>query len=136
MTRERWRRIEDLYGAVLKLEPARREGFLAEACGTDQELLSSMRSLLARHLSATNLQDQSAWVGGEALSAAESIITAGAQLGPYKISGPIGAGGMGQVFRATDTRLGRSVAIKISQEKFSDRFEREARVIEIGRAHV
>ena len=129
MTPERWRRIEDLYDSALKLEPARREGFLREACGTDQELLGSMRSLLARHLSVANLQDQSAWVGGEALSAAESIISAGTQLGPYKISGPIGAGGMGQVFRATDTRLGRSVAIKISQEKFSDRFEREARVI-------
>jgi Tol biopolymer transport system component len=129
MTPERWRRIEDLYGSALKLEPDRREGFLREACGTDQELLGSLRSLLARHLSVANLQDQSAWVGGEALAAADSIISAGAQLGPYKISGPIGAGGMGQVFRATDTRLGRSVAIKISQEKFSDRFEREARAI-------
>ena len=113
----------------MKLEPERREGFLREACGTDQELLGSMRSLLARHLSVANLQGQSAWGGGEAPSAADSIISAGAQLGPYKISGPIGAGGMGQVFRATDTRLGRSVAIKISHEKFSDRFEREARVI-------
>ena len=88
-----------------------------------------MRSLLARHLSAVNSKDQSAWAGVEETPAADSIISAGAQLGPYKISGPIGAGGMGQVFRATDTRLGRSVAIKISQERFSDRFEREARVI-------
>ncbi len=88
-----------------------------------------MMSLLASHLSGTNSQEQSAWVGGGATSATESIIRAGTQLGPYKISGPIRAGGMGQVFRATDTRLGRSVAIKISQEKFSDRFEREARAI-------
>src|SRR5581483_3412346 len=129
MTAEGWRRIEDLYNSALKLEPARREGFLREACGSDKELLSSMRSLLARHLSAVGAEEVSGPVHGEALSAADSIITAGSQLGPYKISGPIGAGGMGQVFRATDTRLGRSVAIKISQERFSDRFEREARTI-------
>jgi eukaryotic-like serine/threonine-protein kinase len=53
----------------------------------------------------------------------------GTQLGPYLIEGPLGAGGMGEVFRARDTRLGRAVAIKFSNEKFSDRFEREARAI-------
>lgn len=53
----------------------------------------------------------------------------GQRLGPYEIVAPIGAGGMGQVYEARDTRLGRTVAIKISQEEFSDRFEREARTI-------
>ena len=47
----------------------------------------------------------------------------------YKIEGLLGAGGMGQVYRPTDTRLGRKVAIKISTERFSGRFEREARAI-------
>jgi len=51
------------------------------------------------------------------------------QLGPYKIEGPLGTGGMGQVFRAIDTRLGRSVALKVIPERFSERFEREARAI-------
>src|SRR4051812_28475457 len=51
------------------------------------------------------------------------------QFGPYQVLGPIGKGGMGQVFRGLDTRLGRSVAIKTSNERFSDRFEREARAI-------
>jgi|SRR5580658_4617865 serine/threonine protein kinase len=54
---------------------------------------------------------------------------AGTQLGPYKILATIGAGGMGEVYKARDTRLDRDVAIKVSQEKFSDRFEREARSI-------
>ncbi|MBZ5636240.1 MAG: serine/threonine-protein kinase [Acidobacteriia bacterium] len=54
---------------------------------------------------------------------------AGTHLGPYRIESPLGAGGMGQVFRARDTRLGRAVAIKVSNAKFSDRFEREARAI-------
>jgi serine/threonine protein kinase len=50
-------------------------------------------------------------------------------LGPYRIDALIGKGGMGEVYRGTDTRLGRSVAIKVSAREFSDRFEREARAI-------
>src|SRR6266705_1308590 len=53
----------------------------------------------------------------------------GAKLGPYEILSRIGAGGMGQVWKARDTRLDRSVAIKISAAKFSERFQREARAI-------
>src|SRR5438128_4826337 len=55
--------------------------------------------------------------------------SASKMLGPYEIIEPIGAGGMGEVWKARDTRLGREVAIKISSEKFSDRFEREARAV-------
>ena len=54
-------------------------------------------------------------------------MTPGTKLGPYEILAPIGAGGRGEVYRARDTRLGRDVAMKISSETFSDRFEREAR---------
>ena len=56
-------------------------------------------------------------------------LSAGTRLGPYEILAPIGAGGMGEVYRARDPRLGRDVAIKISAERFSDRFEREARAV-------
>jgi serine/threonine protein kinase len=62
-------------------------------------------------------------------------LTAGSKLGPYEILSPLGAGGMGEVFRARDTRLGRDVAVKIFPERFSgrpelrERFEREARTI-------
>ncbi len=56
-------------------------------------------------------------------------LTSGAQLGPYKIEAPLGAGGMGQVYKARDMRLDRHVAIKISTEQFTNRFEREARAI-------
>jgi serine/threonine protein kinase len=56
-------------------------------------------------------------------------LTPGSKLGPYEILEPIGAGGMGEVFRARDTRLNRDVAVKVSAERFSERFDREARVI-------
>src|SRR5215472_1926692 len=56
-------------------------------------------------------------------------LSAGTTLGPYEILAPIGAGGMGEVYRATDTRLHREVAVKVCVERFSERFEREARAI-------
>src|SRR5262249_4054245 len=56
-------------------------------------------------------------------------LSVGDRLGPYEILAQIGAGGMGEVWKARDTRLDRTVAIKISKEKFSERFEREARAV-------
>jgi eukaryotic-like serine/threonine-protein kinase len=56
-------------------------------------------------------------------------LSAGDKLGPYEILAPIGKGGMGEVWKARDSRLDRTVAIKVSKEQFSDRFEREARAI-------
>src|ERR1700720_2614421 len=53
----------------------------------------------------------------------------GDKLGPYEILAPIGAGGMGEVYRSRDPRLNRDVAIKVSRERFSERFEREAKTI-------
>src|SRR5438034_870602 len=70
-------------------------------------------------------------------------LDAGARLGPYEIVSPIGAGGMGEVYRATDTRLGRTVAIKVLPAHLStapevrERFEREARAISsLSHAHI
>src|ERR1700688_1818348 len=56
-------------------------------------------------------------------------LTIGSRLGPYEIVSPLGKGGMGEVWRARDPRLNRDVAIKISAQQFTDRFEREARAI-------
>jgi len=56
-------------------------------------------------------------------------MTTGDKLGPYEITALLGKGGMGEVYRATDTRLQRDIAIKVSAEKFTDRFERKARAV-------
>jgi serine/threonine protein kinase len=64
-------------------------------------------------------------------------MTPGERLGPYEILAPLGAGGMGEVYRARDTRLNREVAVKVSAEKFSDRFEVEARAIaQLNHPHI
>src|SRR5262249_20154884 len=56
-------------------------------------------------------------------------LCAGTRLGPYEILTPLGAGGMGEVYRARDPRMGREVAIKISAQRYTDRFEREVRAV-------
>jgi serine/threonine protein kinase len=118
-----WRQLEELYQAALELPAAERNALLERA---DPQLRAKVEAMLAQSGSAL---DRPAWERAAMLDATKTILTAGAQFGPYRIEHSIGAGGMGQVFRATDTRLDRPVAIKISNRAFNDRFEREARAI-------
>jgi Tol biopolymer transport system component len=129
VTRERWRQIEELYQAALTLSPAERAALLERA---DPELRATVASILDKESdpAAESLSlDRPAWEGHESLLATVSLVSLGAQLGPYRIEQEIGKGGMGSVFRATDTRLNRTVAIKISAVHFTERFEREAKAI-------
>jgi serine/threonine protein kinase/tetratricopeptide (TPR) repeat protein len=116
MDPERWRKIEGLYQAALKAAPEERAALLQQA---DPELRGEVEALLAE--------------GSDALDSTVTQLGAGLQIGPYRIEAPIGAGGMGEVFRARDTRLQRTVAIKMLRGQSSadpatrERFQREAR---------
>ncbi len=107
MLPERWRQIERLYRESLNHSPSERAIFLAEACGGDAELLREVETLVAQETAPS-----SAWEVTAHREAPARELQAGGQVGPYKLEAAIGAGGMGQVFRAVDTRLRRTVAIK------------------------
>ena len=126
MTPERFRQIEQLYHAARERSAGERAALLAQ---TDPELRREIESLLGQP--GGGLLDQPAIQNAPKLPEDSSVteLIAGSSLGPYRIEGKLGEGGMGEVFRAVDTRLGRAVAVKITREQFSARFEREARTI-------
>ena len=124
MTLERFQQIEELYHAAREKTAEERAALLAEA---DPELRREVESLLAQRAGGEFLERHAIENSPQLLE--DSTLTAGACLGPYRIESKLGEGGMGQVFRAVDTRLGRAVAVKITQKQFIERFEREARAI-------
>jgi Tol biopolymer transport system component/predicted Ser/Thr protein kinase len=123
MTPERWQKLEGLYEAVKDLSPAERVARLKDS---DPDLRQAVEAILAQDGSAL---EHPAWEGHASLLNTATVFSAGMLLGPYKIERKIGEGGMGEVYRATDTRLARAVAIKTCREEFSERFQREARAI-------
>src|SRR6516162_5253834 len=125
---ERWQQIESLFQEALERDPAERNAWLREACQGDSDLRREVASLLASHQAAA---DSKPWAAAAAAKLIDSpaSLEPGQCLGPYRIESFLAAGGMGEVYRATDTRLNRAVAIKVCAARFSERFEREARVI-------
>jgi eukaryotic-like serine/threonine-protein kinase len=127
MTPERFQRIEELYHAAREGTAEERAALLAQ---TDPELRLEIESLLAHHTGGELLDQPAMQNSAEPLDESTTgIFISGACLGPYRIESKLGEGGMGKVFRAIDTRLGRAVAIKTTREQFNARFEREARAI-------
>src|SRR4029079_7204763 len=129
MTPERFQQIEKLYKAACEGTAEERAALLAQ---TDPELRRELESLLAQRTGGEFL-DRPAIQNSPELpddaTVTKTSVGVGLLLGPYRIEGKLGEGGMGEVFRAIDTRLGRAVALKTTHERFSERFEREARAI-------
>src|SRR5687767_1523684 len=132
MTPERWRQITELFhGAVAIGDAAARDAYLQAACNDDPSLRAEIDSLLAAQPHPTSSIDGP--IPQEVSGA--TLLVLGTTLGPYRVEGLVGSGGMGEVYRARDTRLGRTVALKIlpthlrSKPQLLARFEREARVI-------
>ena len=122
MTPDRLQQIEDLYHSVREASAERRVALLT---GADPNLRREVESLLARQNDDIILDRTASLTEDPTVT----LLNAGVLLGPYQVESKLGEGGMGEVFRAVDTRLGRPVAIKLVHERFNARFEREARAI-------
>jgi serine/threonine protein kinase len=126
MTPERWAKVRDVLGQVLELESEKRSQFLDDACANDTSLRGEVESLLSSDESARSSFLQSPPTPPAAL-------IKGTKLGDYEIVSLVGSGGMGEVYRARDTKLKREVAIKVLPAYWSrdpdrlQRFELEAR---------
>lgn len=134
---ERWQQVEKLYHASLERDVEGRAAFLAQACAGDDSLRREVESLLAYEERAENFIESPALeVAAKVMAKNQSdTVIAGNTLNQYKIISPIGAGGMGEVYLASDTRLERRVALKFLPAHFTQdkehlrRFEQEARAV-------
>jgi serine/threonine protein kinase len=138
MTPSEWSRLKEVLAAALSIPDSDRDRFLSQACRGDEGLRRKAESLLAESESAANFLEAPAL--GEAIAILEETegrnhtpaLSVGDRLGRYEILAPLGAGGMGEVYRARDSKLKREVAVKVlpadvagDQERLA-RFEREA----------
>ena len=128
MSAPAWSDLEALFHEALACPAAERVAVLAERCAGRPELRVQVEAMLRAHDEARGALDVSAMT-------THAQLAHGTRLGAYEIVGPLGAGGMGEVYRATDTNLGRQVAIKVLPDTFAHdpdrlaRFEREAKTL-------
>jgi eukaryotic-like serine/threonine-protein kinase len=125
-----WDRVKEVFHAAMERPPEERAGFVRAACGEADGIRQEVESLLRAHEAAGPFAE------GSPLDVLDhAVLEPGDRLGPYEIVAPRKRGGMGEVYKARDTRLGRDVAIKVLPAVVADdpaaraRFEREARAI-------
>ena len=140
LTTDHWLRVKELFSGALALPSSERAPYLSASCHDEPEIRREVESLLISYDTAGTFLEQpiasvqALMASGLVEGIATSLVT-GDRLGPYEILEPIGAGGMGEVYRARDTRLGRVVALKTLRRRVAldsearQRFEREARTI-------
>lgn len=133
MIPERWQQVASIYEGALERTEEERGVFLDEACAGDLMLRHEIDTLLVQERAASPL-DSPVWIPDNLIVQPTSL-AAGTCIGVYRIEGILGAGGMGEVYRAHDTKLGRGVALKVLPEIFASdpkrraRFQREAQVL-------
>jgi len=134
LTAERWQKIKALFHAALERAATERAAFLDEACIGDGALRNEVATLIAAHEQPDPFIDGGAFeVAADLFAAGELPSAIGRVIGPYKIISQVGRGGMGEVYLAQDTRLGRRVALKLLPSRFMSeadrlrRFKQEAR---------
>jgi serine/threonine protein kinase len=132
---DRRQQIERIYHLALARPPGEREAFLSNECGGDESLWLEVYSLLRRAASADNfLEDPEGEGAAQVRGQPEAPATTPEAIGRYRVTGMLGAGGMGLVYEAVDDRLGRPIALKVIRRGAvghsiaTERFRREARL--------